>query len=686
MVDNNSTDATVQWIKAQKDIAFILNDINLGFPKGCNQGIEIANSENILLLNNDIIVTENWLDNLITCLYSSEDIGAVGPVSNNASYGQKINTNYTNLDEMFNFAKKYNVSNPENWEEIIKLIGFCLLVKKSILEEIGVLDELFSPGNFEDDDLSIRIRNAGYKNIICRDTFIHHYGSVSFNKNDDSFNSILLENEEKFFSKWKFSTRDNMKINGNIISLIQENSLNHFKVLEVGCGCGANLLSIKNKYKNVELYGIDKNGQALKQAERIASIYLGNIEEINLEFREQYFDYIIMDDILPLLKHPKGVLTKIGKLLSNDGKLILSFPNIMNYKYIYNIAIGNKLYMNNAISNIIYKEPSLLFNLQDVYEMLINSKYVELSLLEVLSTPKPGEENNINKLCDLFGKEKRNQYLVYEYIITAQFNNNSKDLDLIIINIEDVYKKEETLNKLSELVKSNLVDIQEIIESVEKVSKEKIQVFNLISNTFFADKLYDYIIPLLEKAFEINSEDRDTIYNIGYILYCIGNNELALSYMEMLHEKNEEEKQLTDDIKHSLIKNDKTKIKFLLRRIENDIEVDDSKSEIIEMFKNNEINVDDIIETTIKDIIQKDKVLNYIAVKCYETGLYDNVIPLLQKSYEINSDNVDTMYNLGDILHELGEDEAALRYLSLIENIDDDIKKLANLIRGEINV
>jgi tetratricopeptide (TPR) repeat protein len=69
VVDNHSTDGTVEWLKKQRDVKIILNGENLGFPKGCNQGIEIADEANdILLLNNDTIVTPNWLINLKKCL------------------------------------------------------------------------------------------------------------------------------------------------------------------------------------------------------------------------------------------------------------------------------------------------------------------------------------------------------------------------------------------------------------------------------------------------------------------------------------------------------------------------------------------------------------------------------------------------------------------------------------------
>ena len=105
VIDNNSTDETPKWLEEQEDIIAILNEDNKGFPKGCNQGMEIATGDNILLLNNDTVVTKNWLENLTTALYSDESVGAVGPVTNNCSNFQNIAVNYNNLEEMKVFAE-----------------------------------------------------------------------------------------------------------------------------------------------------------------------------------------------------------------------------------------------------------------------------------------------------------------------------------------------------------------------------------------------------------------------------------------------------------------------------------------------------------------------------------------------------------------------------------------------------
>jgi len=97
VVDNNSTDGTREWLKEQTDIVTVLNDENVGFPKGCNIGIGVSQKENdILFLNNDTVVTPRWLDNLKACIYSDDKIGGVASITNSCSNYQSISVPYNN--------------------------------------------------------------------------------------------------------------------------------------------------------------------------------------------------------------------------------------------------------------------------------------------------------------------------------------------------------------------------------------------------------------------------------------------------------------------------------------------------------------------------------------------------------------------------------------------------------------
>lgn len=264
LIDNASNDGTVDWLKGlegQNGIKVILNDRNLGFPAGCNQGIIAAEDGNdILLLNNDTIVTPRWLENLQTCLYSDKSIGAVGAVTNSCSNFQAIPTDYKDFSELLSFAGKINAaSDPSKWEERVRLIGFCLLIKNETVNTVGFLDEMYGLGNCEDDDYSVRIRKAGYKLMLCGDCFIHHFGSASFSKNNAGFNELLRKNREKFTLKWGFDPLLLAIDERNIIAPYIDKMRSARNILVVNSGCGAMPLYLKKFLPECELTGLETN-------------------------------------------------------------------------------------------------------------------------------------------------------------------------------------------------------------------------------------------------------------------------------------------------------------------------------------------------------------------------------------------------------------------------------------------
>jgi len=205
-VDNGSTDGTVKWIeqmlKNSPNYKFIANENNLGFPKGSNQGILASSGEYILLLNNDVIVTEGWLSGMLECINSTPDVGIVGPMTNNISGIQKVqNVDNDSLDHLDDFARTFREFNRFRRVLARQIAGFCMLFKRELVERIGLLDDSFASGNFED-DYCLRATLEGYTNIIAADVFIHHYGNRSFVGNGTDCSSAVAQNKTIFDKKW----------------------------------------------------------------------------------------------------------------------------------------------------------------------------------------------------------------------------------------------------------------------------------------------------------------------------------------------------------------------------------------------------------------------------------------------------------------------------------------------------
>ncbi|MFA9556919.1 glycosyltransferase family 2 protein [Evansella sp. AB-rgal1] len=202
IIDNGSDKSMIKYLKKLQDIKLICNEENRGFSGGCNQGLKVAKGKQILLLNNDTVVSHNWLKNLSSALYSDKTVGMVGPVSNAALPQQLYHANYSNFIEYHRFASMHNIHNPNRWKSVAVLSGFCLLFKKEVLKKIGILDERFTLGTYEDIDFSYRAFRSGYKMIVAGDTYVHHDGNTSFKSNNINMKDISHINEKKFIKKW----------------------------------------------------------------------------------------------------------------------------------------------------------------------------------------------------------------------------------------------------------------------------------------------------------------------------------------------------------------------------------------------------------------------------------------------------------------------------------------------------
>ncbi|WP_127534306.1 methyltransferase domain-containing protein [Paenibacillus kobensis] len=334
VVDNNSEDGTPEWLEQQPDVRLIRNDSNAGFPKATNQGLEQAAGDLLMLLNNDTVAAPGWLDNLKRALLSGDDIGAVGPVTNNASYSTSIPVPYASTDDMEPFAADYNRSDPAKWEERIKLIGFCLLMKREAYEKAGPLDEQFGIGNFEDDDLCFRMLLSGYKLLLCRDTFIHHYGSVSFGDDRSEFLKLLARNTDIFQQKWGLNPESAMSIRFDMLGVLTDQLEEGapLRALEIGCACGATLLALKFRYPGSELFGAERTEAAARIA-RAAGIHIfasGRPDDWTIP--DGTLDLILISNAHAYAEHTDQ-LNKLIRKLRPGGCIIAGFRNSRYYRY-----------------------------------------------------------------------------------------------------------------------------------------------------------------------------------------------------------------------------------------------------------------------------------------------------------------------------------------------------------------
>lgn len=183
-------------------IILIENQENLGFVKSVNIGMKKGTID-VILLNSDTIVTDNWIDKLHKTAYSNKTIATVTPFSNRAtifSYPETLVDNEIPKD--FTTNELNSLVEEANRDLIIDVPtahGFCLYIKRDALDEIGYFNEnKYGKGYGEENDFSMRALSLGWRNVASCNTFIEHLGSVSFSKNRDAFveNNLKILNSD----------------------------------------------------------------------------------------------------------------------------------------------------------------------------------------------------------------------------------------------------------------------------------------------------------------------------------------------------------------------------------------------------------------------------------------------------------------------------------------------------------
>lgn len=207
VVDNASIDATPLYLKEfqilHPQVKIILNENNLGFAAGNNAGLLMATGEYLVMLNNDTVVTPGWLLTMLRHLQADPEIGIIGPVTNNIGNEAKIDIKYNNTTDMLPLAVIHTVSHMGRSIQIQTAAFFCVMMSRKVFEQVGLLDENFGRGFFEDDDYCRRVEQLGLRIVCAEDVFVHHHLSASFNKlGDDEKRTLFEKNKTYYESKW----------------------------------------------------------------------------------------------------------------------------------------------------------------------------------------------------------------------------------------------------------------------------------------------------------------------------------------------------------------------------------------------------------------------------------------------------------------------------------------------------
>lgn len=376
LIDSGSEPEVIEYYKSvnhpNKTIIRITNNINANFS--FLVAMQHLNSKYCAIVSNDVVVTKNAIQNLLTCIKSENNIGWVSPVCSNISNLQQVILPFHSMEEMNGVAAIYNVSNPLKWEERLTLMPAILFYKKECIDIVGGFDYGFFH-DFADDDMARRLNRAGYKTILCKDAWVHHDHIYNSTPEDSIKLEISLTMGRKNFYEKYYGLDawdDFRNYEFALTSLMDEPEEKEGvpSILGIDTRCGTPILDVKNKLRD---FGITKT---TSHAFTTKAKYFLDLQTIcnevtcdRIDFLYDYydkasFDYIILGEPINTYDKPFLLLKKLFSLLKPKGALLLKLRNTSNQ--------NNLMYSLGNVDKSNLEESALCISLERIHNYLTN--------------------------------------------------------------------------------------------------------------------------------------------------------------------------------------------------------------------------------------------------------------------------------------------------------------------------
>lgn len=316
-----------------------------------SSALRVAEGRYLAFVSNDTVVTKDWLKLLMRCLKSHPDIVSVTPTTPNVSNFQGTAEGYDSLEELADFAQKFNHSDPCKWEWRARIMPVIALYDVEKLNHIGFTDRYFHTMEFWDDDFSLRARRAGYRQMLCRDVYCHHHGSLTGKDAQQQENTLAI-GRQLFVNKHGVDPWSNgayYDYSGiQLLTSAPPPKGQPAVLLGIDCGFGDTLLQMGNLLRNrnieSELHAVTTQPEYAPDLAAICSCFyaaeseeqlLENLEEKCLQ--EQY-DAIYLGLPLELYGEWNRLLNLLHRCLKPKGALLFSLSNMASFANIQCIA------------------------------------------------------------------------------------------------------------------------------------------------------------------------------------------------------------------------------------------------------------------------------------------------------------------------------------------------------------
>lgn len=427
--DNGSTENGVKELVAKYPSAkLIASEFNYGFAGGNNRASQHVFGEYIVFLNNDTLPEDGWLIAMLSMAQSDSSIGLVGArimndngtIQNAGAYFDPSINTY--VGPYRGYPKDYPGAQAPRECEVY--IACAVLIRRSLFDSVGGFDEGYFQG-YEDYDISLKIREAGYRVMYCPSAEVIHFAETSTKRLDmRTRRKAKRNNTQRFFSKWgdKIGSLrlpdllpDEMtpfsyysKTRQDLINFMPSG---YSIALEIGCGAGVLGMDIKKHGKASVVWGVELDQQAGTVASgKLDQVVIGDFLKISPDMFRGQFDLVVCADVIEHMANPWKALDRIYSLLKDNGEIIISIPNIRHYRIIKKLIKDQWRYEKEGILD---KTHLRFFGLASVKDLI---KYSGFELIDLFR--KKRARPWVERFARIIpGAE---EFITYQYFIRAR--------------------------------------------------------------------------------------------------------------------------------------------------------------------------------------------------------------------------------------------------------------------------
>lgn len=352
LIDNGSTDDTPEYLKSidyeKVRIIHLTKTVSLAASMYFLDLNSIA--ENFVLLNNDMIVTENWLDNMLRAVKTDKKIGMIAAMSTNVSNLQDPRISFSDLDDFQRKAAAFNKPDPSKWHERLRLITTATLLTKECLLAIGwpCLDMGYVH-DFVDDDIAFRVRHAGYKSVLAGDVVVchNHDYSVTENRTSEQIQKTIMLGKTSFRNKhlgvdaWD-------DVNNFVFPYITDGvaaptDAKNVSILGIDVLAGTPVLDVKNIVRKFgitepDVRAFSQDGKYYADLKTVCDeVSCDRIDYLRNYYSENSFDYIIFGKNINEYAEPILTLKNSFSLIKPNGQMFFPLKNVYDVNAVMSI-------------------------------------------------------------------------------------------------------------------------------------------------------------------------------------------------------------------------------------------------------------------------------------------------------------------------------------------------------------